>query len=155
MASPLEIDQGAGPNDPLTNSNDITTNTTRRGKRDQVARPHSYSLSTTNNNVLTLPFVFFYLVLQALYHVMSDFVGDPSATVRDFFATSRETDDILKDLPGEQHDQQREMHHVHEEQVHQRQKLEELQLRIERIEERRRAREAAHNMNSIPDPKMD
>jgi hypothetical protein len=161
MSSPLEIDQGAGPNDSLASPNDDATPdipTTRRGKRDQVARPQSYSLSSTNNNVLSIPFVFFYLVLQALYHVMSDFVGDPAATVREFFATSRETNDILNDLPGEQHEQQRQIHHVHEQQVHQRQKLQELQLRIERIEDRRRAREAAaaaHNTNAMPDLKMD
>ena len=139
--SPLEVDQGADANDSLAPSTG-----TRRGKRDQVARPQSYSLTDTNN-VLARPFVLVVLVIQAAYQIMTQFIGDPVGHVREFFTVNREANAILKDVPVLQQEQRRQLEHIHEGQVDQRQKLEVLRRRVQALEARRAAREN----NDIPD----
>ncbi|KAI2493095.1 hypothetical protein MHU86_21443 [Fragilaria crotonensis] len=72
MTSPLEVDPGIDPNDSLQ-----PTGGYRRGQRDQVSVPQPYSLSD-NRHVLALPYVFLILVMQSMYQLMKQIVGDPA-----------------------------------------------------------------------------
>ena len=145
MTSPLEVDPGIEPNDSRQPSAGD-----RRGQRDQVSVPQPYSLSE-NRHVLALPFVFLILVLQSMFQLMKQFVGDPASMVREFFAVNQEVNHILQELPEEQKEQRRQIENAHEEQIDQRHKLEVLQRRIQALEERRAARESNHE---IPDLKI-
>ena len=141
MVSPLEVSQGAEPIDSLNPSTTGTPSTlTRRGKREQVSRPQSYSLADTNH-VLAIPFVLIVMVVQAVYLVIKQLLGDPGSVLRDFLSMNRETDKILNEIPVEQNQQRVQLEHVHEQQIEQKHKMEVLQRRVRALEERRAARE--------------
>ena len=146
MTSPLDVDPGTELNDAL----ELPSTGNRRGQRDRVSVPQPDSLSDTRQ-VLALPFVFLILIMQSMYHLMKQFVGDPSSMLREFFAFNREVDEILQEVPDEQNEQRRQIENAHEEQVDQRHRLEVLQRRIQALEERRAARESNHD---IPDLKL-
>ena len=143
MVSPLEVSQGAEPNDPLNQSTTGRPSAVnRRGKREQVSRPQSHSLVDANH-VLAIPFVLIVMVVQAVYLVMKQLLGDPGSVFRDFLSMNREADKILSEIPVEQNQQRVQLEHVHEQQIDQKQKLEVLQRRVHALEERRAARENA------------
>jgi hypothetical protein len=148
MVSALEVSQGAEPNDSLNPSTGSPSTGNRRGKREQVARPQSYSLTGTNH-VLAIPFVLIVMVVQAMYHVMKQLIGDPGSVLRDFLSMNREADKILNEMPVEQNQQRVQLERVHEQQIDQKHKLEVLQRRVHALEERRAAREKAR----LPDLK--
>jgi len=133
MVSPLEVDQVVSDarDDPLAS---------RHGPRREISRPAPSTLSSFSDNLILLPFMVMLYVLQITYQVICQAIGDPLETFRDFFTVNKEADEILKNVPKEQRKQQRQLHGVHEEQVHHREKLEDLRRRIQNIEDRRAAR---------------
>lgn len=135
MVSPREIDDGEGrPRDSLSLS--------RREEEHGITRQASGIIESA----MAFPVMVIFFVLQSVCQVLYQLVGDPMQMIRDFFAVNRETDEFLKDAPVQQRHQQREMHHIHEEQVGHRQKLENLRRRIKKIEDRRASREQNHGI---------
>mmetsp|Transcript_9751 Transcript_9751/g.14025 ORF Transcript_9751/g.14025 Transcript_9751/m.14025 type:complete len:147 (-) Transcript_9751:200-640(-) len=111
----------------------------RRGKRETTS-PNN-TLSTTPGNILAMPFMFFILFTQVLYQFVVNFVGSPVKTVQEAFLFSEQQSDFLETVPVEQREQQETLHNVHEQQIYQKEKIENLRRRIQRIEEKRAARQ--------------
>eukprot|EP00548_Thalassiothrix_antarctica_P006062 CAMPEP_0194132798 /NCGR_PEP_ID=MMETSP0152-20130528/3187_1 /TAXON_ID=1049557 /ORGANISM="Thalassiothrix antarctica, Strain L6-D1" /LENGTH=142 /DNA_ID=CAMNT_0038827969 /DNA_START=127 /DNA_END=555 /DNA_ORIENTATION=+ len=91
-------------------------------------------------NILTLPFLFTFMVLQVIMKAFFGLISSPFALFGQVVESNRQTNNILKVVPEEQEAQKHELDGVHRNQIQQREKLKELEERIHKIEERRAAR---------------
>jgi hypothetical protein len=107
-----------------------------------VAEP-TISLRSSFSNVLSLPLLLLVFILRIIFNFVFQIVGtDPLEVLRDFFRINQEADQTIRVIPGEQREQRRQLNHVQSSQIHQRERLEQLRRRVQRLEERRASREA-------------
>jgi len=146
MSSPLDLTGNA--NDDVTPSRHRHPKTRRDKRQVQV---EDTMLTTQESDIATsapramVNFLGNFAFVM-LFNVIMLFFG---AIARGFsrvfgnswnFLTPAEENQILQEMPAEQRQQQRELEYIHGSQIHQRQEIEELRKRIQRIEERQKAR---------------
>lgn len=145
MALPIEVEQQSDAE--VCNSQ---SEGERRGERDsEMSHPQSsYPISNLGSNILSIPFLFASLLLSSIFQALYRVVHVPFDVVGMLLESNRQADQILNEVPKEQKAQQGELDQVHNKQVQQRAKLDELQARIDRIEARQASR--INNAN-VPD----
>lgn len=143
IQSPLEVAPATDDNDPLEIPD--MSSYQQGGKTDTVSTRNrgNGTLSNYGDAYYTLPIIYLLILIQLAYQSFVTVASDPVGSVREFFDMHRETNEILEEIPEEQKEQKRELDNIHEEQIHQRDKIEDLRQRIKRLEERRRQREEA------------
>ena len=118
-----------------------------RAKRDvqtassqELVSPATDSSSTTSitntmaDYTMVLVFNIIMLFFGAISRAFSAMFGN--SAIGKFF--SMDQNPLLQEIPVEQAQQQDELNHIHDNQVQQRQQIEDLRIRIERIEARKR-----------------
>jgi sensor histidine kinase YesM len=154
MSSPLDLtgksnDDGVGQGgSPPTRKHDKP----RRGKRhaqetrtqdEQEVIPTQHTLANSIGNMLFMAiFNVIMLFFGALFRAVSlAFGGSTFRSLGNFFGV--DDSPLLNELPAEQEQQRQELAYIHENQVKQRQQLDDLRERVQRIEQRRKERELA------------
>uniref|UniRef100_A0A6T7JRT9 Uncharacterized protein n=1 Tax=Attheya septentrionalis TaxID=420275 RepID=A0A6T7JRT9_9STRA len=153
MSSHLDVPDGSGVNDIIAPIS--ASETTRRPKRSHSNNlvPSSSSNgalgSATNHPILALPFFFLIFLLETINRFFTSALGAPIRSIGNFVASDREQDKILRELPGEQRQQQEDMSKINLEQEILSDKVRDLRRRVRRLEERRaqRAGEATNSSN--------
>ena len=159
MSSPLDLtanatDDGTREGSPSQNRHHDTK--TRRGKRhvqdslstthqesdvSAVVSPHTAVVNYLGNFVFVIIFNVIMLFFGAISRAFSLVFGNAYGTI----FSSAEENELLRELPAEQRQQQRELENIHVNQLQQRQQLDDLRRRVQIIEERRKARGQASN----------
>ena len=155
MSSPLDLtgksnDDGVGQGgSPPTRKHDKP----RRGKRhaqetrtqeeQEVIPTTQHTLANSMGNMLFMAiFNLIMLFFGALFRAVSlTFGGSTFRSLGNFFGV--DDSPLLNELPAEQEQQRQELACIHENQVKQRQQLDDLRERVQRIEQRRKERERA------------
>jgi septation ring formation regulator EzrA len=108
-------------------------------------------VSNSNDSPTTTfqPLQLIAIALHDIYAWMEHILYRAYSSIRSFISLSSDVDEILEDLPREQQEQQEQLEHIQEDQLEKRKKLEELNKRLQAIEERRAARENRHE-TSLP-----
>ena len=110
-------------------------------QRTPQATSSSSSAIMSYGSYVSLPLVYLLFFIQLAFQSVKTVVGDPVGTFRELMDVNRQTNEILQELPGKQQEQRRELHYLHEEQVYNNDRVEDLRRRIQRLEERQRQRE--------------
>lgn len=108
--------------------------------------PDNQSQSLTsyigNGGIVYAPFMAMMLLFQLLFKAFFTVFGNTRHLVSNYFVLSREQNDVLKEMPVEQERQQHELQQLQKMQVHQRDRVEDLKRRIDKLEAKQREREA-------------
>jgi len=140
MVYSLEIEQ----DDEIKDGNSLSLTAVEGNKEGNaesiVSDPGSFLTRHFGKTMLTLPFLFTFIVLQAIFQASYDFISSPFALVGQFLASNRETDNILEAVPKDQKTQKHDLDIVHKNQIQQREKIKKLEERINRLEKRKAAR---------------
>ena len=109
--------------------------------------PITHTLARSMGNLLFM--VIFYVIrlfFGALSRSVSLMFGSSTSSIGTFFGV--DDSPLLDELPAEQQQQKQELTYIHGNQVKQRQQLDDLRQRVQRLEQRRKEREHASNGHS-------
>lgn len=158
QVSSLEVSQGGEggyDDDPLAVP-DMTPRGTNENDDGREQSPTASSSSTAlAKQYMSLPIIYLVFFVQLFLASVKSVAQNPTAMWNEFWETNRETNELLAELPKEQKGQRRELEHIHEEQIHQSDKLQDLRRRINRLEQRQRERQEAMAKMGDPMPKLE
>ena len=121
-------------------SDDSEDGNPRRSKRQNS--PEEQSLTSSIGNVMVvIPFTILMYVFQILIQTFSRLFGNRNELFSDFFILNREQNEMLREMPVQQERQQHEIHLIHEVQIHQKERVADLQRRVDLLEAKRHQRE--------------
>ena len=112
----------------------------RRSKRQNSLEEQSLT-SSIGNVMVVIPFTMLMYVFQILFQTCSRLLGNRNELFSDFFILNREQNEMLREMPAQQERQQHEIQLVHDVQIHQKERVADLQRRVDILEAKRHQRD--------------
>lgn len=112
----------------------------RRSQRQNV--PDERSLTSSIGNIMVvIPFTMLMHVFQILFQSFVSIFGNRNELFSNLFVLNREQNEVLREMPAQQERQQHEIQLIHEVQIHQKDRVADLQRRVDLLDAKRRQRE--------------